>query len=530
MPESVHGVNPTSGEVGRGSAERVGRSTPASIDPRSPCIIGVGQRAWRPGGDPAPEPLTMWEAVTRHAAAEVGPSPVLEDIDAVHLVHCMSWAYDDPARRLAERLRLRDGFREVSVLAGTAGQRMVNSAAERMLEGRSALALVVGGEALATRRRLLASGASPPWSHPSPDQGSPPIDLDQWVSPTEWVHDVVKPTVTFAALDAARRKMVGSSPDQHLALEGALLERFTEVAQANPHAWFPIRRSAKQIMTVTPENRLISSPYTKYMVAIMDVDMAAGLIMATHEKADELGVPQDQRVYLRGWSFGRDATHLAERAFLDRSPAMVAAAADALSQAGIGIDDAAHLDLYSCFASSVLFASDALRIDPLDGRGLTVTGGLPYHGGPSSNYTTHAIATMVQLLREESRAFGVVSGVGMHMTKHVWGVYGTEPGRLRPPSYADVQRDIDRHGSYHVVQVLDDAHRGTIGAFTVSHERDGTPGSALIIADLGNGERAYARVLQPDLLSHLSVGEHVGRAVTLRPGPGGLNEVVELSD
>lgn len=136
---------------------------------------------------------------------------------------------------------------------------------------------------------------------------------------------------------------------------------------------------------------------------------------------------------------------------------------------------------------------------------------------------------MVQLLREESRAFAVVSGVGMHMTKHVWGVYGTDPGPLRPPSYADVQRHIDRHRSYRVAQVLDDERQATIGAFTVSHERDGTPGSALIIADLGSGGRAYARVLQPDLLSYLSVGEHVGRAVTLRPGPGGLNEVVKVS-
>ena len=52
--------------------------------------------------------------------------------------------------------------------------------------------------------------------------------------------------------------------------------------------------------------------------------------------------------------------------------------------AGVGIDDVAHLDLYSCFASSIDFALDALGHRPAtDGRGVTVTGGLPFAGGPA---------------------------------------------------------------------------------------------------------------------------------------------------
>ena len=128
---------------------------------------------------------------------------------------------------------------------------------------------------------------------------------------------------------------------------------------------------------------------------------------------------------------------------LHRSPAMEIASRDALSQAGIGIDDVEHLDLYSCFASSVLFATDALGIDPLGDRDLTVTGGLPYHGGPASNYTTHAIAETVHRLRGMSGSYGLVSGVGMHMTKHVWAVYGSDPGALQTPDYDEVQRKID---------------------------------------------------------------------------------------
>ncbi len=97
----------------------------------------------------------------------------------------------------------------------------------------------------------------------------------------------------------------------------------------------------------------------------------------------------------------------------------------ALQAAGVTVDDVAHLDLYSCFPSSVAFAVDALGIDHpsvLDGsRPVTVTGALPYHGGPGSNYMTHSLAAMAQRLREDPGAYGLASGVGMHMTKHAFG-------------------------------------------------------------------------------------------------------------
>jgi acetyl-CoA C-acetyltransferase len=495
-------------------------------DPLSPCIVGISRETWRE--EPAPEPLDMWTTLARRAADDCGAPALLDSIDAIHLVHCMSWSYDDGPQRLADSLDIAPRFTETSVLAGTSGQRMVNAAAERMLRGSSEVALIIGGEALHTRRQIRTSGEAPQWSHPAPDPSSTPLDLDEWMSPTEWAHQVIQPSLTFALLDTARRAQLGLDLQEHAALEGRVLSRLSDVAASNDQAWFPLRRSPAEITTVTDANRMIASPYTKYMVAIMDVDMAAALLMTTHRKADELGIPTDQRVYLRGWSFGRDATHLAQRSHLHRSPAMEIASRDALSQAGIGIDDVAHLDLYSCFASSVLFATDALGIDPAGDRNLTVTGGLPYHGGPASNYTTHAIAEMVLRLRGMRRAYGLVSGVGMHMTKHVWAVYGSEPGQLRPPDYAVVQRNIDRDPSYEVLQDLSAPVRATIAGATVTFDRSGAPSSALVLADLSQGVRAYARTTEVDFMEHLSDEETVGESVVLRPGNDGANIVEPL--
>ena len=493
------------------------------IDPRSPCIVGIGRATWR--DDHALEPVSMWAEVAARAATDAGLPSILSSIDSLHLVHCMSWTYDDAAQRLGELVGAAPGFAETSVLAGTAGQRLVNSAAERMLAGSSELALVVGGEALNTRRRLSAAGLPMPWSHPAEHAPSAPINLDEWVSPTEWAHDVLQPSVTFAALDSALQAASGRSPEEHVALEGRLLSGLSAVAARNEHAWFPVYRPPEEVTTVTDTNRMISSPYAKYMVAIMDVDMAAALLMTTHRKADELGIPADQRVYVRGWSFGRDATHLAGRASLSRSRAMELASRDALQQAGIGIDDVAHLDLYSCFASSVLFATNALGIDSDDARGLTVTGGLPYHGGPASNYTTHAIAEMVTRLRGNSQTFGLVNGVGMHMTKHVWAVYGSEPGPVAPPDYDEVQRQIDLEPGSEVLQELTAPLHATIAAATTTFGRDGSPSSALVIADVTDDVRAYARTTDPELIGSVLEGAAVGQAVTLRPVGNGAHDV-----
>jgi len=496
------------------------------IDPRSPCIIGIGRRTWHPdGGSHAPEPLAMWDEVARQAAADAGRPDLVARIDALHTVHCMSWAYDDPPGRLAVRLGAEPAHQQTSILAGTASQRMVNAAAERMLRGESELALVVGAEALATRRRIRAAGEEPAWSHPDPHDAGVPVDLDEWFWPTEWAHDVIQPVVTFALYDSARRSALGLDLAASRRADGRLLERLNATAAANPHAWFRTPRTADEIVTPTAANRLVAWPYAKYMVAVMDVDMASALLLATHERADALGVPADQRVYLRGWAFARDATHVAERPSLASSEAMRAASGDALRSAGLGVDDVTMFDLYSCFPSSVRFATDALGLAEGDERPRSLTGGLPYHGGPSSGYTGHAIAEAVDRIRREPDGTALVSGVGMHMTKHVWAVYAGRPGPVRPPAYADLQHRVDAAAPLRPVKPDLDG-KATVAAVTVVHDRDGSPASALAVVELDDGTRGYARTEDADALVALEADEWVGRGVAVLAGADGRNRLL----
>ncbi len=486
------------------------------VDPRTPCLIGWNQHTWArttgsaPAHEGAPEPLAMWEQVSRAAAAACGAtSDVLAQIESAQVLYCQSWPYDDPVGRLATRLDMDPGHRVYSGIGGTTSHVLVQDAAKAILAGDMDLALVASGEALHTKRQMKKRGERPEWSHRDPEKQ--PFPFESPFLPAEVAHEVFQAWFTFAMFDNARRAHLGIDLDDHRQDLGDLWHGFSTVAAENPNAWFPIERSADEIVTVTDANRMVGYPYTKFMVSVMDVDMAAALIVASHEKADALGVPAEQRVYLRGWSYATDPVAVAAHPEMWRSPAMAAASSEALGRAGVGIDDVAHLDLYSCFASSVDFARDALRIAPDDDRPLTVTGGLPYFGGPGSGYMTHSIATMAETLRDDPGSTGMVSGVGMHMTKHVFGVYSTTPGPVMPPDDVTVQARLDAVDEPTIVDTVEG--HGTVIAYSIAHNAAG-PDFGVLIADVAGG-RAYARVTGPALMADAETSELVGRSVEL---------------
>ena len=416
-----------------------------AVDPRAPCLIGAGRHTWHPedvGAAGAPEPLDMWERVARTASDDSTAGGALEALDSLDVVFCQTWQYDDPPGRLCERIGASPGRAHYSGIGGTTPQVLVQDAAARILRGESDLALVVGAEALATQRAYKKRGERAPYSFKPAEKR--PYPWEAPFAPAEVAHDFMQAWLTFAVFDNARRAHRGTPLGQYREQLGELLAPMTAVAAANPDAWFRIARSAQDVIEPRSDNRMVGYPYTKYMVSIMDVDMAAAVMLASHERADALGVPSEKRVYLRGWCYATDPTYVAEHPEMWRSPAMQAASAEALRVAGIGADDVSHLDLYSCFGSSVNFARDALGITDDDARPLTVTGGLPYHGGAGSNYMTHSIATMADVVRADPGSFGLVSGVGMHMTKHVFGVYSSTPGPVAPPEQQAVQGRLGR--------------------------------------------------------------------------------------
>jgi acetyl-CoA C-acetyltransferase len=139
---------------------------------------------------------------------------------------------------------------------------------------------------------------------------------------------------------------------------------------------------------------------------------------------------------------------------------------------------------------------------------------------------THSIATMVDVLRRDPGAYGLVSGVGMHLTKHVFGVYSTTAaaGALAAPDQAAVQaRVVAGNPARGITDVY--AGPARVAAYTVAHGRDGAAEWGLAVCDVPDGTRAYAKVLDAELLDEIERDEWVGADVALSDAGNGVNEI-----
>ena len=146
-------------------------------------------------------------------------------------------------------------------------------------------------------------------------------------------------------------------------------------------------------------------------------------------------------------------------------------------------------------------------------RQLTLTGGLPFAGGPLNNYVMHSLATMTAVAREHPGDLVLVSANGGFVTKHAIGLYATEPPS-RPFRHADVQDEVDRFPSRQV----DGDYRGpaTIEAYTVMHGAEG-PEVALVTALTPGGQRVLATSRDAATMTSFMADEPIGRAAEIAP-------------
>ena len=294
------------------------------------------------------------------------------------------------------------------------------------------------------------------------------------------------------------------------------------MAAADEHAWFREVRTPEEIATPSADNRLVAEPYTKRMAAFLGGAQGAAVVVTSLAVARRLGL-DDRAVYVLGGASLDDVWYPLARPALDRSPAIAGAARAALGAARRSIDDVGVLDVYSCFPSAVQLGAEALGLAPGDGRPLTVTGGLPYFGGPGNNYSTHAIATLTDRLRSEG-GNGLVTALGWYATKHAVGVYSAEPpsAPFTPCDTTAEQAAIDATALEIVPgsEVIEGAG-ALVVASTVYYDREGAVAGAPVFATLDDGRRVAAAAAGLDEAAAVAGRWLVGeRVVVTQAGDG----------
>jgi len=459
----------------------------------------------------------------RAAAADAGPGDaLLRQIDSLVVVRLFSDStprFKSPFGRIANppwsvARRISAVPRELVYTPGGGNMPQValNRACERIAAGESDVTLLVGGEALRTELAAKREGLQLDWNEDAPVVAEELGGHRMGFSGHEAVHGMRAAINIYPLIEQAIRGARGHSIEKHSTAMSRLFAGFASVARDNPLATRRGGYSAEEIATCTPANPIIGFQYTKLMTANAYVDQAAALIVCSGTKADQLGIASSKRVYLHGCAEANDHWYVTERWNLHSSPSIRNVVAKTFAMAGKTLSDAAVFDLYSCFPSAVEIACQEMGLAEDDPRGLTVTGGLPYFGGPGNNYAMHAIAAMVDRLRRMPGSFGLVTANGNYVTKHAAGLYSTAPPR-RPWEREDpniLQRELDALPKTPFTEKPNG--RAKIETYTVVHSKTG-PELGIVVGRLAEGGIRFIANTpnDPGLFADLETRDALGR-------------------
>ncbi|KUI29080.1 acetyl-CoA acetyltransferase [Mycobacterium sp. IS-1496] len=497
------------------------------VDPRTPVIVGVGQFTERIDDDGyrGMSAVDLATEATRAALADTGAdtAAVARAIEVFAGLRqfeiCTPFAdpplgaSDNYLRSVAQRVGADPARAVLEPIGGNGPQKLVTEFAGAIAAGEIEVALVVGSEPGSTAKFFANRADKPDFTeHVGGQLEDRGYGFEQYMSDYTVAHGLTGAPVQYGLLDNARRAARGLGVAEYRREMAELFAPFSAVAAKNPYSSSPVERSVDEIVTVTDENRMICDPYPRLLVARDTVNQGAAAIVMSVAAARRLGVPEENWVYLRGHA---DQT---EQALLDRerigaSISAKQAVAEALRVAGIDIDDVATFDLYSCFPFPVFAVCDEFGLDADDPRGLTLTGGLPYFGGPGNSYSLHGIAETVTAMRDNPGAFGLVGANGGVMSKYSVGVYSTEPADWAADRSKELQAGIAALPKVPVTRHVDG--RGTVETYSVRY--DWPVRTGIIIGRLDeDGSRFMAITEDDDLVALMSDGDPLGVAIEVR--------------
>jgi acetyl-CoA C-acetyltransferase len=483
-------------------------------DPRTPVVVGAGQLTLHTDtGEPSLEPVDMMAEALRRAEADTGVGNVLSAADSLGAVRLLSWKYPDPAALVAERLGIGPLETVGTAFGGNIPQTLLGRKAAEIAAGVHDVVLLTGAEAWRTVTAARRAGTELEWTV-QPEGTTPDAEVGgslEAAHPAETARGIRRPIQIYPLFENALRAAAGRSVAEHRDHLGSLYARFSEIAVDNPYAWDRRGYTPEEVAVPSAKNRMVGFPYTKLLCSNEQVDEAAAIILCSAGKARALGIAPDRWVFPLGVAEAA-APLVSERPDLGGSVMADAASGALWELTGLGPDDVAHVDLYSCFPSAVQVQAGALGFG-LD-RPLTVTGGMRFSGGPWNNYAMHGIASMVDVLRADPGARGLCSANGGYLSKLSIGVYSTTPpAEFHVVSAQDAVDAAPTRG-------VDDAPDGhaTVESYTVMHDRSGEPEEGILACLMPDGRRAWGTIADdPATLRAMTTEEVVGRTAKLAP-------------
>ncbi|EED34967.1 acetyl-CoA acetyltransferase [Luminiphilus syltensis NOR5-1B] len=488
----------------------------------TPVLVGVGQfTEHQSNPDHLLSALDLAERAATLAVRDTqSGDAVINAIDTVAWVRTFSDSApqfasqfgfsSNPPRSLAKRLAANPRTVIHSTAGGNVPQALVNEMAGKIRSGETGVVLLAGAEAIANEVFALKNGLSPDWSEAVDDDVEDRgLGIAEMATPHEIKHGVLDfAPLTYTLFENVARQQRGHTLLEHQQAMAQLMADFVETARANPFSMFTHIADPEAL---AGDDSPVTSLYSKQFCAREKVNQSAAAIMTSVDRAKALGIPESQWVYLLGGAEATEKT-LLRRRDLAASEALKAIFDCLLPLLEVTAKDFKYIDIYSCFPSAVGAAMKALDMEAGEHPRLTLTGGLPYFGGPGNDYSLHAIAEVVDRLRSDRKALGLITANGGILSKQAVGVYSglpsTAPCQL--PEKAVIQATIDGIPDEPVAE----KPRGpaTIETYSVRYSRGKATGAVVIARLRDSGERCIAVVEAGDAatLEKLEVEDAMG--------------------
>lgn len=476
--------------------------SPSLAPDRIPVIVGVGEFSDHPTELIAGlEPIDLMVKALRLAEQDSG-GKLLAEVQSLDIINFLSWRYHDPAALLCERLGIAPAHAYYGPVGGESPIRYIHEAAKRIARGECSVAAICGGEAQSTVTKAERAGVSLPWT-PFAHDAPVPLRGASFQKPMATTLGVAKPVTVYPIYEAASAAYWGQTPREALAESGHLWSVYSSVASQNPNAWLKRAVPAEEIVTPTPDNRLIAWPYTKLMVANPSVNQSAAILVTSLAKAREAGIADNKMIHIWGGASAEEPRDYLERDQFHQSHAqnaVLGSVMDMVEGDGTAFD---AIELYSCFPTVPKMARRTLKLGP-DVQP-TVAGGLTFFGAPLNAYMAHAACAMVRKLRSGGK-LGLLYGQGGFVTKHHGLILSPQAPRAALAQETSVQAEADRNRQPAPPFVTEASGTGKVESFTVIYGRGGAAEHGVVMLRTAENARTLARIPASDTqtLAHLT--------------------------
>ena len=505
-----------------------------------PIIVGVGEvRDPFIGVESAEEPLSLILQAIHAAARDTKLPPydsedLLSKVESIEVVRTWTWPYDDLAGDLAKEIRAKPNLRRTTPRhGGDQPAKMADEAARRIAVGESKIALVAGGEALASLSAHIAAKGSPPAHWTETRDGLESIFADERRRDKishGGAHKISAPIQVYPLLENALRAHRGQSIPVNHTESTQMYSEFARIASQNEYAWSydKPRENEEMIGMISRRNRMICFPYPLLMNAFNTVNLAAACILTSTEYALELGIPKSRWIYVRGGAGTRDSDEFWRRPNFYSSPSISRSLDAALLAADLPVSDVDAYDFYSCFpiVPKLACAHLGLPMIPPYPKPISLLGGLTFFGGAGNNYSMHAITQMTRHLRERRGKNGLIlANGGVATYQHVICLSSEPPTEVHQypqsnplpetlPSLDDSAFEREPNG------------RASVETYTVDFARGGSPKLGHVVGRLvSNKKRFLANHGDEKTLIELAskTREPIGRLGSVKIGLSGNN-------